>query len=222
MKQVAVRSLQFVVLCCLVATQGCKVYSFSGANIPADIHSFSTELIQNRSGNGPASLPQIFTDKLKYKFQTEANLRQASNDGDLQFTGSVTGYTFTSDAPIAGATSALNKLTITVQITFVNTKNEKDKWVYYMELFGGKKGDLITEQGWKAKYENLIKKHDGDSSLKEQTTWCTKGDADDKDSNKNEYRTNLSDAFILNPMETDQIQSSDFFKTAKFNDRTTD
>ena len=101
-------------------------------------------------------------------------------------------------------------------------KNEKDKWVYYMELFGGKKGDLITEHGWKAKYENLIKKHDGDSSLKEQTTWCTKGDADDKDSNKNEYRTNLSDAFILNPMETDQIQSSDFFKTAKFNDRTTD
>lgn len=127
-KKIGMRHLQFIVLCCIVATQGCKVYSFSGANIPADIHSFSTELIQNRSGNGPASLPQIFTDKLKYKFQTEANLRQASADGDLQFTGAVTGYAFTSDAPIAGATSALNKLTITVQITFVNTKNEKDKW----------------------------------------------------------------------------------------------
>lgn len=128
MKKLAVSTLQFIALCCIVATQGCKVYSFSGANIPADIHSFSTELFQNRSGNGPASLPQIFTDKLKYKFQTEANLRQASVDGDLQFTGAITGYTFTSDAPIAGATSALNKLTINVQITFVNTKNEKDKW----------------------------------------------------------------------------------------------
>ena len=115
---------------------GCKVYSFSGANIPADIHSFSVELIQNRSGNGPASLPQIFTDKLKNKFQTEANLRQVTRDGDLQFSGAVTGYIFTNDAPTAGATSALNRLTITVQITFVNTKNEKDIWTENFSRYG--------------------------------------------------------------------------------------
>ena len=73
-------------------------------------------------------MPQVFTDKLKYKFQTEGNLRQLVRDGDLQFSGAVTGYAFTTDAPTAGASSALNKLTITVQITFVNSKDEKDKW----------------------------------------------------------------------------------------------
>jgi hypothetical protein len=111
-----------------LALAGCKVYSFTGANVSGDIHTFSVELFQNRSNNGPASLPQVFTDRLKQKFQTEANLRQVSNDGDLQFKGAITGYTFSYDAPVAGATSGLNKLTINVQVEFVNSKDEKDKW----------------------------------------------------------------------------------------------
>jgi len=115
-------------LCMLLHTSGCKVYSFTGANIPTDIHSFSVELFQNRANNGPASLPQTITDLIKQKFQTEANLKQLNTDGDLQFRGAITGYTFTSDAPVAGATSGLNKLTITLQVEFLNSKNEKDKW----------------------------------------------------------------------------------------------
>ena len=107
---------------------GCKVYSFTGANIAPDIKTVQVELFQNRAANGPAILSQAFTDKLKQKMQVEANLRQVSNDGDLQFTGAITGYVFTSDAPVAGATSGLNKLTITVQVRYVNTKDEKDTW----------------------------------------------------------------------------------------------
>lgn len=118
--------LLFVVYCSILTS--CKVYSFSGANIPADIHTVSVELFQNRAGNGPVTISQAFTDKLKFKMQTEANLKQVINEGDLQFSGSITGYTITSDAPVAGATSGLNKLTITVQVHFVNSKDEKDKW----------------------------------------------------------------------------------------------
>ncbi|MDB5284696.1 MAG: hypothetical protein JWO06_3771 [Bacteroidota bacterium] len=118
----------FVVCLVLLNVPSCKIYSFTGANISADIHTFSMELFQNRANNGPASLSQAFTDKLKLKLQTEANLKQVTNDGDLQFKGAITGYTFSSDAPVAGATSGLNKLTINVQVEFLNTKNEKDKW----------------------------------------------------------------------------------------------
>ena len=126
------RKRNLVILLVLVVAvlymPSCKVYSFTGASVSADIHSFSTELFQNRANNGPASLSQVFTDKLKLKFQTEGNLRQVVNDGDLQFKGAITGYSFTSDAPVAGASSGLNKLTITVQVDFINTKSEKDKW----------------------------------------------------------------------------------------------
>ncbi len=112
---------------CLLLT-GCKVYSFTGASVPADVHTVSVDLFQNRASNGPASLSQAFTDKLKFKMQTEANLRQVASEGDLQFSGAITGYVYTSDAPVANATSGLNKLTITVQVHYVNANDEKDKW----------------------------------------------------------------------------------------------
>lgn len=118
----------FLLGCLLLSISGCKVYSFTGASIPADIHTFSVELFDNRANNGPASLPQTITDAIKQKFQTEANLKQVSSDGDLQFRGAITGFVYTSEAPVAGTTSGLNKLTITVRVEFVNTKNEKDKW----------------------------------------------------------------------------------------------
>jgi hypothetical protein len=111
-----------------VVLSGCKVYSFTGASLPADINNFSAELFQNQANNGPASLPQTFTDRLKLKFQTEANLRMVATEGDLQFRGAIIGYTYTSEAPVAGATSGLNKLTITVRVEYINTKDEKDTW----------------------------------------------------------------------------------------------
>ncbi|MCS6933643.1 MAG: LPS assembly lipoprotein LptE [Chitinophagales bacterium] len=112
----------------LVSLHSCKVYSFTGANIPPDIKTFSVELFQITANNGPAIYPQQFTDRLKLKFQTEANLRMVARDGDLQFKGTITEFSYTSEAPVAGATSGLNKLTVRVQVEFINTKNEKDNF----------------------------------------------------------------------------------------------
>jgi hypothetical protein len=104
-------------------------------------------------------------------------------------------------------------------------KNKKDKWIYYMELFGGKKGDLITEDGWKTKYGTFIKKHDCDVSLKEKTLWRTKGDVDDTDSKKSKNRTDLLDYCLKNPLEKDPLakdQNHSFdqslLKSAKFDE----
>ncbi|MBK7148746.1 MAG: LptE family protein [Bacteroidetes bacterium] len=107
---------------------GCKVYSFSGASIPPDVKNFSVELFANRANNGPPALSQQFTDQLKNKFQTEANLRLVSSGGDLQFRGTITGYTINSESAIAGTTSGLNRLTVNVEVEYVNTKDEKDTW----------------------------------------------------------------------------------------------
>lgn len=126
LKKIVAYSLAALLLACGISS--CKVYSFTGASIPADIHTVSVDLFQNRASNGPVTLSQAFTDKLKFKMQTEANLKQVANEGDLQFSGAITGYTYTSDAPVAGATSGLNKLTITVQVKFINSKDEKDTW----------------------------------------------------------------------------------------------
>ena len=130
-----------IVTCCLLPVAccalliGCKVYSFTGANVPADIKSFSVEFFQNRAGNGPASVAQTFTDRLKLKFQTEANLRQVTGNGDLQFSGAITSFTYSNDAPVAGATSGLSKLTVSVEVIYKNTKDEKDQWTENFSRF---------------------------------------------------------------------------------------
>lgn len=112
----------------LLAIGGCKIYSFTGASVSSDIKNFSVELFQNQANNGPASIAQTFTDRLKLKFQTEANLRLVPFDGDLRFAGAIVGYSYTSEAPLAGATSGLNKLTITVRVDFTNIHDDQDKW----------------------------------------------------------------------------------------------
>ena len=112
----------------LLGISGCKIYSFTGASIPADIKTVTVEQIRNAANNGPALLNQTITDKLKNKFVTEGNLRQVNYDGDVVFKGAITSYTFTSQAPTAQIQSGVNRLTITLQVSFDNKKYPKESW----------------------------------------------------------------------------------------------
>ena len=128
LKRKTLRIFQLLWVLLLFAVQGCKIYSFSGANIPPDIKTVQIELFQNRANNGPALMSQTFTDRLKNKFITEGNLKQVVADGDIQFKGYISAFTYTNQAPTGGVSSSLNRLTISVTVDFVNSKDEKDKW----------------------------------------------------------------------------------------------
>lgn len=112
----------------LLSAGGCKVYSFTGASLPADVKTVTVEQIRNGANNGPALLNQTITDALKNKLVTEANLRQVTYDGDLVFKGTITGYSYAAQAPTAQLQSGVNRLTITVQISFENKKYPKESW----------------------------------------------------------------------------------------------
>ncbi len=106
--------------------QSCKVgYSFSGASIAPDVKSVSIKTFQNVAPLAQPTLSQTFTESLKDIFLTQTNLTLVEKGGDLQFEGKITGY---SVAPVAiqgnqVSTASLNRLTITVQVKFVNTKD---------------------------------------------------------------------------------------------------
>jgi len=125
-----VRSLcACVLLFLLIASiSGCKVYSFTGASLPADIKTVQIDQFRNAASNGPALLNQTITDALKTKLITEANLRQVTYDGDVVFKGSLTGYSYSAQAPTAQLQSGVNRLTITISITYENKKYPKDSW----------------------------------------------------------------------------------------------
>lgn len=71
------------------------------------------------------SLSQQLTDALRDKFTSQTNLNQVNNGGDFDISGEITNY---ATAPIAiqgNQTAAMNRLTVTINIRFVNKKNEK-------------------------------------------------------------------------------------------------
>lgn len=77
-------------------------------------------------------MAQTFTNELIDYYQSNTSLTLVEDDGDLQLEGAVTGYRLTPIAPTAagmdqlgGSTSALTRLTITVQATYINTEDDQ-------------------------------------------------------------------------------------------------
>ncbi len=104
----------------LVSLSSCGIYSFTGASIPPEARTFSVSYFPNNAQLVQPTLSQRFTEALQDKFLRQTNLRLVDNGGDLHFEGSITGYT-TAPAAISGDDrAALNRLTITVRVTFIN------------------------------------------------------------------------------------------------------
>src|SRR5690606_10975365 len=104
---------------------GCNVYSFTGASISPEVQSVAIQYFPNNAPIVNPNLSSSFTERLKEKFITQTNLNLVENQGDLNFSGAITGY---STQPIAiqeNETAALNRLTVTVNIKFVNLKDPR-------------------------------------------------------------------------------------------------
>ena len=125
----------FLAMLALTAVQACGVYSFTGASISPDTKTISIERFPNNALTVEPTLSQKFTDALKDKFVNETTLILMNKGGDLQIDGAITGYRTSPVAIQGNETAALNRLTITVEVNFVNTiddsKSYKTKFSRY-------------------------------------------------------------------------------------------
>lgn len=113
----------------LVGLTGCSVnYSLSGASISPEVKTFSVAYIPNHAPNKQATLSDVFTEGLKDKFRSTAGLSLASSNGDLQFSGSIVDYSTSYQGVTASQLAAQTRLTISVQIKFVNKTDEKQNY----------------------------------------------------------------------------------------------
>lgn len=112
--------------CVLLVYSGCRVsYSFSGAAIPAEAKTVSVIYFQNNASLAPPTISQKFTEALRDKISSQTRLALVSKGGDLSYEGSITGY---ATAPIAIQSTdqaALNRLTITVNVKYTCSFDEK-------------------------------------------------------------------------------------------------
>jgi hypothetical protein len=118
-------------LFCFLAVQlllltGCKIhYGFTGGTIPPEAKTVAVQYFQTTATLAPPTLSQLFTEALKDRMSSQTRLALVNKSGDLNFEGSITGY---STVPIVIQSSdqaALNRLTISVTVKYTCSFDEK-------------------------------------------------------------------------------------------------
>jgi Lipopolysaccharide-assembly len=120
------------IVACVAVVQGCMIrgngYSLAGISIPPDVNTYYVETFENQAPGAVPTLPRDFTERLKDKIRTETRLKYNDESPDIEFTGSISDFRVTAEAPKAGEQIGFNKLTIAVQVNFINKKDEKASW----------------------------------------------------------------------------------------------
>ncbi len=112
----------------MVLFSGCGFYSFTGASIPAQATTISVAFFPNDAPLVQPMLSQHFTDALQTKFLRQTNLRLIEDNGDLHFEGAITGYSTMPTAIAGDDRAALNRLTISVRVRFINEYDEDNSF----------------------------------------------------------------------------------------------
>jgi len=116
---------------------GCGVYSFTGASIPPEAKTMSVQYFPNKAQLVEPVLSAIFTNALRDQFTRQTNLEMVERNGDLAIEGEIIDYKTTPVAIQGDQTSALNRLTITVNVRFVNSyepnKDFEQKFSHYLD-----------------------------------------------------------------------------------------
>jgi hypothetical protein len=120
--------LYLLLVPCILLCTSCGVYNFTGGSVPPDVKTISIQNIFNESGQGPTNLSQNMTEKLKAFYQSNTKLLLVPSGADWKLEGKIVSFTSTGVAPKANETAGSNRLTMTVKINFVNTKDEKQNF----------------------------------------------------------------------------------------------
>lgn len=106
---------------------GCGAYSFTGGNT-GDAKTIQVDFFPNQAPLVEPILSQKFTQDLQDLFTRQTNLTLVNSGGDLHFSGEIVDYRITPMSATAQQTAAQNRLTITVNVNFINALEEKDNF----------------------------------------------------------------------------------------------
>jgi hypothetical protein len=101
---------------------GCKVtYGFTdGTPACTECKTFSVDIFENSNPNAPINYGQGFSEALKDAMLNRTKYQLVSEEGDLQFSGKITGYSITPLSIQNNEEAAQNRLTISISVIHTN------------------------------------------------------------------------------------------------------
>ncbi len=144
-----------IALFVLITVTACRPHvSLSGATIPEEAKTVSVGMFANNTTLGSPTLSQRFTERLRDMVSQQTRLAIISQAGDLQFEGYIADYNVTPVAVQSNESAALNRLTISVKVAYVNkfdeSKNFEQTFTRFAdfpttESLAAREADLVTE-----------------------------------------------------------------------------
>ncbi|RZP16806.1 MAG: hypothetical protein EVA38_02250 [Flavobacteriales bacterium] len=128
----------FFIIC---SFQSCGTYSFTGADIDySTIKTFQVNYFKNNAPIVEPGIDRDFTLKLQDILLNQTSLDLVNSSGDLIFEGEIVEYYIAPITATSQSTAAQNRLTISINVRFYNTKEElKDfdqRFSFYFD-YGG-------------------------------------------------------------------------------------
>lgn len=118
------RLILLLFLIVLPGISGCGVYSFTGATIEGK--SINIHVIENRAQTIAPSLSPVLSGKIRNRILSQTGLAPINSEtADYDLSGYIKNYNYTVAGLQNTQQASQNRLTIEVEITFKNKKNEK-------------------------------------------------------------------------------------------------
>lgn len=121
--------LTVMLIACLIVS-ACSIvsYSFSGTSIQADVKTVTIAEFEYKALRVNPSLANDISEQLRNQFRRMTRLEQVDMDGDLEISGTVTGYEVRATAVTANETAAQNRLTVSISVNFMNRLYPEDSF----------------------------------------------------------------------------------------------
>lgn len=151
---------RFLLLCIpLLVFSGCTVsYKFNGASIDySKVKTISIEDFPIQATLVYAPLSPKFTEGLKDLFIRQTKLKMVKKDGNLQLDGEIVGYDLTPMATRADGYASETKLTVTVNVRFVNTTKPEENFEQRFSAYQTFQSSQMLDEVQDALLEEIIK-----------------------------------------------------------------
>lgn len=117
-----------LLLSTILIINGCSVkYGFTGAG-KIDAKTFQVNYFQNNANLIEPGIERTFTLALQDIIQNQTNLNLTNTDGELFYDGEIVDYNFSPMSATADQKAAQTRLTVGVNVRFVNKNKEIDNF----------------------------------------------------------------------------------------------
>lgn len=118
----------------IISINSCKYYNFTGTG-KIDAETFQVNYFQNNAELIEPGLERDFTIALQELIVNQTNLNLTTSGADLIYEGEITGFRISPMTATADQRTAQNRVTMTVNVRFTNTKKEDDDFEKSFSFF---------------------------------------------------------------------------------------